>query len=165
MNDADDKTGLWAKKDDAARERFKDDSLSDFQKEYLNEPAGPNDYNGPLPAVPMGYTSWRQVYAHALQGLARFNPAGWRNAHVIFEGNGADVRPPKHDAVGGMMYTEIAHYAAREQAAEDAEVAPLDFMELRNILSSGMFPNTGLREKLGKMMEAAYRREFRRNLR
>ena len=135
-------------------------SQKEFERLYLNEPMGPNDYNGGLPPVPRGFHSWRELYARALAGLAKHNPAPWHDSFVQIEYNG-QLMPPIYNDVAGLRYTEIAHYAAREQAAEDAEAAPFNFMELRMLVNSAMLPKE-MMQRLNTMMDAAYRREHPR---
>jgi hypothetical protein len=109
-----------------------------------------SDYTRPLPAVPRGYRNWREVYREALPHIkahakTRSEPYGFVNLDQTNRSTPADV--------AGLDVSQVAHYAAREQAEEDLTIGVLGINELYALYiavanSPGTFENMAERKRL-----------------
>jgi hypothetical protein len=98
-----------------------------------------NHYNNDMPVPPRGYADWREVYKVLLRHLSNYEGAlpPW-DAEANFIGPEGDIL--------SVEYWKAAHYAAREQAEEDAsqkQLSTSDWYQLVSELKFNCYKLTG----------------------
>lgn len=111
-----------------------------------------NRFNNELPVPPHGYADWRAFYLASLEGFSALGDEMHpEHARVVV--------PTGNDDLTEIPYWKIAHYAAREQAEENAHHPSLDLelvSELKILmLSNSRQPSDKLKEWFSHALDKA----------
>lgn len=125
-----------------------------------------NLYNNDLPTPPPGWPSWRAAYASMLKYMAAYE-GGMPplEANAAFVNNFQRVRSDADEpAAIEVPYWKMAHYAAREQAEEDAKYPPLAIGHLMELALYRVGPTSEpVKQWLERKIEEAHATERMNN--
>ena len=133
-----------------------------------------NQYNNDLPVPPRGHANWRSVYGSMLTFMKSYEGgAPPTDAIARFLHNGKEARIGTDELpILEVPYWKIAHYAAREQAEDDAKIPPIAFHELRLVMAdvqagrrNALEPNSAILAWLEYHVEKAWANERSRDSR